>query len=190
MDVNTSKITMLVANDIGASLEDKLDGERKAQHELSGAAHALKQAAKKVPQDLAAHVDRALNDGEIEDGLTAPLIAQLIKKYLTRVGDFLEHLGDIEVQKAVAQGGRVAGIELAMSTVKKLRDDEVAKIQKLLELSKLSEETGEVVRTPSEAARAARGSVADRRVVAQLDRKSVDAMTEEELEQYLMQEST
>lgn len=189
MDLDLSKWKMTLTNDIGAKIEDRVDGERKAQHELSGAAHALKQAAKKIPVDLSAHVDRALNEGEIKDGLEALQIAALIKKYLARVGDFLDHLGEVEIQKAIAQGGRVAGMETAMEVVKQFRDDEVARIQKMIDIAKAIENGDEpIIRTSADAARAVHGSLADRRAAAQLERKPVDDMNQEELEQYLMQE--
>ena len=165
MSVEKSQLKMMITNSIGADIEDHVDGSRKTAHELNGAAQALKQAAKKVPADLVAHVERALVSGEIEDGLDSKLVAQLVKKYLARVGDFLNHLGDVEQQKAVAQFGRVSGMEDAMKLIQKMRDSESAKLQRLTELAQSDEIVLPMpsVRTAASAAKEAHGDLVVRR---------------------------
>jgi len=164
--LDKSQLTITVATELGADLEDRLDGERKAMNELTGAQQALKQAAKKVPVDLVAALEASLEKGEeIKDGMESIEVAQLIRKYLTRVGDYLTHLGEVEQQKAIIQGGRVAGLADAMKVVQKRREDEVTKLQRMIEAAKQiqNDEVVADVRTTGEAARSEHGTVAERR---------------------------
>ena len=163
MGFEKSKLKLLVVNDIGATIEDRLEGEIKAAHELAGASIALKQAAERVPPMLVSKVDE---DASIVDGLEAILVRQMIKKYLTRVGDFLKHLSDVEQQKAVAQGGRVDGIRQAMFLVQKTRTAEEANLQRILDVARVEEE-GQPVRTQAEAARLEHGTAAERKAAEQ-----------------------
>ncbi len=165
MSITETQLGIVISNNLGASLEDRYEGEMKTTFELSGAAVALKLAAKKVPVDLSAHADRAFEKGEIKD-LEAAEVVSIIKKYLARVGDFLEHLGEVEQQKAVAQGGRAAGMKDALAMVQKFRDGESAKLQRMIEAAKQISEDDVVTsspRTSGEMARAEHGTVADRR---------------------------
>lgn len=165
MNPDKAKLKMMMANEFGADLEDRLEGERKAANELAGGAHALRQASKKVPNDLLPFVEKDLTEKIITDSMEAHLVAQLIKKYLTRVGDFLNHLADVEQQKAVAQGGRVDGMATAMGLIKKVRDTETLKLQQFLALAEQAETTdGDLeLRTAGAIARAEHGSAADRK---------------------------
>lgn len=175
MGVEKSQLKMLVANDIGADIEDRLEGERRTQYELNGAAAGLKQASKKVPNDLIAHLKKDEDEGLIKDGMEVHLVVQLVKKYLTKAGDFLSHLGDVEQQKAITQAGRADGLESAMEMVRKVRQAEATKLQRFIALAQEADDvstdgaegTPEVPRTPAEAARAEHGSVAERRAAAQ-----------------------
>jgi hypothetical protein len=163
MSIEKSKLKMMVANNLGADIEDGLEGQLKAAHELDGAAESLKQVAKKVPADLAAKVDQDLDGGNIKDGMTPSQVAQYAKQYLTRVGDYLAHLSDVQRQKAITQFGRVDGMKDAMKIVQQMHDSESAKI---VALSKLGEESLVQPRTASESARREHGSAADRKAAA------------------------
>ena len=112
MNLDKAQLKIAVANNLGADMEDRLEGEMKAAHELAGAAQALRQVAKKVPADLIAKLEADQEEGDkaIKDGLEAHLVVQLIKQWLTRAGDYLGHMADVEQQKAVAQGGRAAAV--------------------------------------------------------------------------------
>lgn len=160
------QLTIALATELGADLEDRLEGERKAVSELTGAHQALKQASKKVPVDLVAVLEASLAKGEeIKDGMESVEVAQLVRKYLTRVGDYLSHLADVEQQKAVIEGGRVAGLEDAMKVIQRRRDDETLKLQRMVEAAKQIQ-NDEVVagpRSSGEAARAEHGTAAERR---------------------------
>ena len=162
MNLEKSQLKMQIANSLGADIEDKVEGEKRAADEMAGASAALKQASGKVPRDLAAKIDTALAEGEIKD-MGAMEVAEFAKKYLTKAGDYLAHLADVENAKAVAQRGRVDGLTFAMEAVQKMRDAEAERIQMVL---KAIEEDGEAPRTEASAARKAHGSVADRRAEA------------------------
>lgn len=161
-----TQLTITVATELGSDLEDRLEGECKAMNELTGAQQALKQAAKKVPVDLVAALEASLAKGEeIKDGMESIEVAQLVRKYLTRVGDYLEHLGEVEQQKAIIQGGRVAGLADAMKVVAKKREDEITKLQRMIDAAKQiqNDEVVANIRTSGEAARAEHGTAAERR---------------------------
>lgn len=165
MNLEKANLKILVANNLGADIEDRVDGEQQAANEMKGAAEALRQAALKVPRDLAAQLDTALKEDQIPSGLDALQVAEFAKKYLAKAGDFLRHLAEVEQQKAVMQLGRVAGLQQAMEVIKKTRDQEAQKVKAHEEED--SEDGGNGVRTSGGAARKERGSVADRRAAAQ-----------------------
>lgn len=162
MNIDKAQLKVLIANDFGADLEDRLEGEQKTAYELGGGASALKQASTKVVRDLVAHVEKSFNDGEIKDGMDAPSVVQLIKKYLARVGDYLSHLSDVEMQKSIAQAGRVDGIRSAMKVIEKTRNDEIEKI-KVFNTVASSSDADTDLRTIASFARAEHGTVSDRR---------------------------
>jgi len=165
MNLDKAQLKIAVANNLGADMEDRLGGEQKAASELAGAAQALRQAAKKVPADLIAKLE-ADQEGEkaIKDGLEAHLVVQIVKQWLTRAGDYLGHMADVEQQKAVAQGGRAAGLQDAMKIVQKMRDDETQKLQTFMELAAKGEEAVLTApRTAGEAARLEHGKAVDRK---------------------------
>lgn len=163
MNIEKSQLKMQIANNIGADIEDRVEGEMRAAHELSGASNALQQAALKVPRDLAAKIDTALAEGEIKD-MGALEAAEFAKKYLAKAGDYLRHLSEVERQKASDQLGRVAGLKFAMESVQRMRDKEAERIQGALDAMEAGEEAP---RTEASAARKAHGSAADRKAEAQ-----------------------
>jgi hypothetical protein len=176
MNLDKAQLKIAVANNLGADMEDRLEGEMKAAHELAGAAQALRQVAKKVPADLIARLEADQEEGDkaIKDGLEAHLVVQIIKQWLTRAGDYLAHMADVEQQKAVAQGGRASGLQDAMKLVKKMKDEETQKIQTFMELATKGEEAGVLTapRTAGEAARLEHGKAADRKEAEELPVKA------------------
>jgi len=173
MNIEKSQMKNLIANNLGASIEDRLEGSMRTAHELAGASSALKQAARKVPTDLAAKAD---DDESFRDGMEATEVRGLVKKYLGRVGEYLSHLSDVEQQKAITQSGRSDGLREAMEIVKKVRDQETKKIQAVMSMldkvknkhgTQDAEVTGnepeDIPRTAAEAARMANGSLSERR---------------------------
>jgi len=174
MNIEKAQMKTLIANDLGASVEDRLEGSAKTAHELSGAASALKQASRKVPTDLAAKAD---NDESFKDGMEGSEVRALVKKYLGRVGEYLSHLSDVEQQKAIIQGGRSDGLREAMDIIKKMRDNEAKKINAILSMIEKpavvpSEENDMAPRTTSEMAKVANGSLAERRAEAKSNPKT------------------
>jgi len=171
MNLDKAQLKIAVANNLGADMEDRLEGEMKAAHELAGAAQALRQVAKKVPADLIAKLEADQEEGDkaIKDGLEAHRVVQIIKQWLTRAGDYLGHMADVEQQKAVAQGGRASGLQDAMKLVKKMKDEETQKLQTFMELSAKGEEAVLTApRTAGEAARLEHGKAADRKEAEEL----------------------
>jgi len=204
MNVDKANLKVLIATDIGADIEDRMEAEQKAAVELDGASRSLAAAAKKVPFDLCAEVDK---DPNISDGMTSLEVAELVKKYLTRAGNFLAHLADVSRQRSIHQFARAEGLRDAMEAVSKMREGEILKIKgynQLLEQVDASDD--EVVpplpsrapkedtppRTSAGTARAARGSASDRKSAedsaraqrgSTADRKAAEATQEEPQEQ-------
>lgn len=161
MNLEKANLKILVANHLGADIEDRVEGEQKAAHEMNGASDALRQAALKVPRDLAAQLDTALKEDQIPASMDSLQVVEFTKKYLAKVGDFLRHLSEVEQQKAMMQLGRVDGLRQAMEVIKKTRDQEALKVKAHEEED--STDGGNGARTSGAAARKERGSVADRR---------------------------
>lgn len=165
MNPEKSKLKIMIANDFGVSIEDRLEGELKAANELAGAALALRQASKKVPLEWCAKVAESFEKGEIKDGMEGHHIAQLIKKYLIRAGDYLSHLADVEQQKANTQFGRAAGLQEAVKMMKKIQDEENERLQGLLSVS------DDTLRTASSIAKAEHGTAIERKQAAVEEKK-------------------
>jgi len=181
MNIEKANLKVLVATDIGASIEDRMEAEQKAAVELEGGSKSLAAAAKKIPVDLCAKVDVAVEEGAITDGMTALEVAEVVKNWLTRAGAFLVHLSDVAKQRSVHQYARAEGLKDAMEAVAKMRATEIAKIDGFTRLVEQEEDESPPLpsvppvastssdpaatrpRTSSEVARAQRGSVADRR---------------------------
>jgi len=171
MNIEKANLKVLVANSIGADIEDRVEGEQKAAYEQAGAAEALRQAASKIPRDLSAKVDRSLKEGEIKESLEAMEVAALVKLYLSKVGVFLLHLAEVEHQKSTLQLGRVRGLKQAMEIVQTTRDQEVQKIKALEETALESGGDERLdLRTAGSAARNSCGSAADRKAASKGER--------------------
>lgn len=169
MNLEKANLKIMVVNNLGADIEDRVEGEMKAAHELNGASQALRQAAIKIPRDLAAKVDASLKEGEIPENLDAMAAAGLVKKYLMKAGEFLNHLADVEGQKAITQLGRVDGLRQAMQLVQKTKDEEVKKVQIFAAAQEGTPEGEEPPRTAGSVARKERGSAADRKAQATVE---------------------
>jgi hypothetical protein len=168
MNLEKANLKIMVVNNLGADIEDRVEGETRAAYELNGASQALRQAAVKVPRDLSAKVDASLKEGEIADGLDAMSVAGLVKKYLLKVENFLNHLADVENQKAVTQMGRVDGLRQAMQIIQKTKETEAKKIQVFAEAQERGDgDEDSENRTVGSLVRKERGSAADRKAAAQ-----------------------
>lgn len=189
MNLEKSNLKILLANSFGADLEDRMEGEQRAAYELGGASDALRQAATRVPRDLCAKVDVALKEGEIKDGLEALQVASLIKKFLSKTGDFLNHLADVEHQKSIVQLGRVDGLKQAMKLIQDTRDQEAKKVQTFMEVAASDDEEVLTNRTSGSIARAEKGSASDRKA-AENSRGATYAAPEAPVEDSPASEST
>jgi len=157
---------MLMANELGADIEDAYERELKAAHQLEGAVEALKQAALKVPHDLAERVDQEMNEGEsFKEGMSKLQVAELVKKYLGRAGVYLAHMAQNESKKVTEQLWRAQGLKDAMALVSKTREAESQKLQEALALVESGEGGPRPTASP-DAARAAHGTAAERRAAA------------------------
>lgn len=163
-----SQLKMLIAHELGADIEDAYEREMAAAHQLEGGVEALKQAALKVPSELAKRVDQELGEGEsFKDGMSRLEVAELVKKYLARAGVFLAHLATNESTKIAPQRGKAEGMKSAVELIAKAREAESVKLQEALALV----EEGPRPVPAMNAARAERGSAAERRA-AEAEKKT------------------
>ena len=166
MNLEKSKLKVLILNNLGADIEDKLDSEVKTTYELLGGSDALKQAAYKIPRDLAAKLDKAIKENELAETYTTLEAAELVKKYLTKVQDYLLHIAETEKFKSTTQKGCVNGLRSAMDIVQKQKLDEAKKIEQILSILDNKDETilpGTDIRTSNEMAIVANGTLEERR---------------------------
>jgi hypothetical protein len=131
MGIDKSELKILIANNIGADIEDQLESSKRTVHQLEGAVAALGQAATAVPLGVIAKIDKILEEGVIKDDMPALQVYTLLKKYVTKCGDFLQHLSEVEKLKVTSQHGEVRGIEFSLGLIKKIKDDEIKKVEAL-----------------------------------------------------------
>lgn len=187
MTAEKSHLKVMVANDIGSSMEDKLEGTLQASHEHNGAVAALRQASKQVPLSLCAKIDDMLNEGAIKEGMTQLNIAEMLKKQVIKAGHYLDHLADVAQQKAIQLTSQADGIKIAMTVVKKMVDTEQSRLQAIVDAADvMPDSTGNDARPTGvhpgmstaaqrkageAAARGTNGTVAERRMAAKADKQ-------------------
>jgi len=129
MSIEKSELKILIAQNLGADIEDRLESAKRSVHHLEGGAEALRQAAIAVPAGVIAKIDILFNEGNIKEGMTALEVYEKLKKYVSKCGDFLSHLSENEKSKINMQQGEVNGIQVAMRIVKDMYDKEIASVQ-------------------------------------------------------------
>ena len=124
--MDKSEFKAAVVNELGVKIEDMAEAAKLDVARNEGAKEALLVASKKV-LDLAAHVDKDLDEGLLSEAGEPLVVAQLIKKYLTRAATVLES-GSVSAEnhKLIAQG-RLQALELVVGNLGKIRDAELEK---------------------------------------------------------------
>jgi hypothetical protein len=183
MSVEKSELKILIMNNVGADIEDRLEGAERTVHQLEGSMNALSQAAQTVPSQMCAKVEVLLGEGKvIKDGMTALEVAELLKKYINKCGDFLTHLSQVAGKKLPTQQGEVVGLQVAIDIVKSKKEVELqnvrdiaAHLDTLKSKEAAGEEVGESARGTSRPSgvRPGKSSLADRRKEAKKDKASV-----------------
>lgn len=132
MGIDKSEFKMQVVHDLGATIEDKLDGVRKEVDRYDGAKQALQQAATCI-SSLLQHVDRDLDEGRYNE-IDGPLqVAKIAKDYIQKAVGSLDNLATSAEVNGIRARGKVEGLEQAVALAKKTFDDEAKKQSALTE---------------------------------------------------------
>lgn len=180
-----------VINGIGADIEDLKEGANNSLNEAKGAHLALKRAAKNVLA-LVALADKDLEKSDIPDLESLNLVKVWLNKAYHSVDGLAEHYIALEQQAA----GALFGITKVVNVVSKKRDSEIKKLENKKEAIEKEEKGIEYDRTVG-VRPAKKKSIKQIRLEeeqARLDEEkyqqseAFDSMSEEELEQYLLNE--
>lgn len=139
--MDKGELKAAVVHEVGVKVDDMLESAKAESAKQTGANVALLAAAKKVAE-LAQHVDKDLEAGDLEN-LEPPHVAQAIKKYITRCEGVLHNLAEVAARAKLTSEGRVQMAELIVGNLKKVHDAEHAKSM----LKKQLEEESAVAQT-------------------------------------------
>ena len=123
--MDKGELKAAVVHDIGNKVDDMLESARADAASKLGANIALLACSKKVAE-LAAHVDKDLEEGRLEN-LEPPAIAQAIKKYITRACGVIDSGAEAAARARLVADGKIQMAELMVGNLKKLHDAELAK---------------------------------------------------------------
>lgn len=123
MNIEKAQAKMGTAHDIGCRLDDSREAYLKEVSQWEGSNGAALQIAKGI-EDLAKHVDKDMDEGQYDLAT-----ATLVKKYLTRAATVAQAVGAQASQQALMAKGRVQAAEAGITLVRKIHDEEAAKVQ-------------------------------------------------------------
>jgi len=133
MSLEKSELKVLIANNLGAEIEDQYDESVRLAYGLEEAAKIIKQAAKSLVVQLCKAVEEDIASGTISDQLPALKVAELVKKYIIRSGMLLDNIADTKKQLSIARHGEATGLKIAMGVVSRSCDKELEKIKAVQE---------------------------------------------------------
>lgn len=123
MNPEKAELKILVANDIGATIEDSLEAAGREMQRQEGAVTAFAQAAKACEM-LCEVVNKDLDEGKI----TSMELAEAAKLWLTRAANAQRNLGRQAENLVMAASGKVAALESAVAIIAKYRHAEQLKV--------------------------------------------------------------
>ncbi len=123
--MDKGELKAAVVHEVGVKVDDMLESAKAESAKHTGANVALLAAAKKVAE-LAQHVDKDLEEGKLND-LEPHLVAQAVKKYITRCEGVLHNLAEVSARAKLTSEGRIQMAELIVGNLKKVHDAELAK---------------------------------------------------------------
>jgi hypothetical protein len=127
MNLDKADVKIDVATEIGARIEDVLEGARKDVLRQEGATSAFYQAAKAC-EDAALHVDKDMDEGKF--GLE---VAAHIKRYVDRCANATRNLAKQSEALHLIAMGKSTSFEMSVKLVEKFRTEEQAKVTALRE---------------------------------------------------------
>lgn len=123
MNIEKAQAKMGTAHDIGCRLDDTREAYLKEVSQWEGSNAAALQIAKGI-EELAKHVDK-----DMDEGLYDLTTASVIKKYLTRAATVAQAVGAQASQQTLMAKGRVQAAEAGITLVRKIHDEEAAKVK-------------------------------------------------------------
>ena len=128
MSIQKSELQAAMANNIGASIEDRLESVQNEIQQYDGAHQALAQAMKSL-EGLFKHVDQDVDEGKYAD-LEGPLqIAGAVKNYIKKAIGLVDNLATSSKIQGIRARGKAEGVQDAMTIVKKVREQAEAKVR-------------------------------------------------------------
>ena len=123
MSIEKAELKILIATDIGASIEDSLEAAKKDMYRQEGAVTSFGQAAKACEM-LCEVVNKDLDEGRV----ASMELAEAIKLWLTRAANAQRNLARNAENGGMSAGGKVAALEGAIALIAKYRQVEQLKI--------------------------------------------------------------
>jgi hypothetical protein len=123
MNLEKSELKIGTVNELGSRLEDALEGSNRDLYRCEGAVTAL-QAAVRASESIQSHLDK-----EIEAQKIDLEVGNEIKRWLMRVTQVIANLEAQSVYNRHAQAGRVSAMTTAVDIAKKLKEEEIRKVE-------------------------------------------------------------
>lgn len=127
MNLDKADVKIDVATEIGARIEDVLEGARKDVLRQEGATSAFYQASKAC-EDVASHVDKDMDEGKFSLEVSAH-----IKRYVDRCANATRNLAKQSEALHLIAMGKSTSFEMSVKLVEKFRTEEQAKVTALRE---------------------------------------------------------
>lgn len=125
MGIEKAEFKALVISEVETEFEEVLVAEEARQHRQEGAAGAFA-AASKACLDIQGHVERDIDEGKLDLE-----VAKHVKLYVSRCAQACEGLMRQAENNVYIASGRVAATARNVDLLKKRRDIEVAKAQRI-----------------------------------------------------------
>lgn len=119
--MNKGELKALIINDIGNKAEDMLEAAKAEYSRHRGGSVALLACSRKIAE-LASYVDRDLEEGLFKEFENPHLVAQLIKRYISRAVGVADSLAGLEAGATHTASGKVQMAESVVRSLKKEHD--------------------------------------------------------------------
>lgn len=107
-----------VTGQIGEGLDGALVGHLNETHRLAGRSEGMRQAADLVLK-MHEHIRKDLDEGVIQDGMSAVQAADMAMKWITRTAEALSNAAERAKLEEIACHGKVTGIRLAIEVTQR-----------------------------------------------------------------------
>lgn len=125
MNLDKSDLKILTAHELGCRLDDYLDANTKDMYRLEGGVTALRAASLSL-DGLMKVVDKEMDEGKFDLEQAAH-----IKKFVQRAAQMVLNLALQHENNRIAQTGRVAALDGAVSIARKFKEEESKKVEAL-----------------------------------------------------------